>query len=1206
MDFGRVRLFGKFGKKQRTMALKADLKPLQRMLLAVGFVALLFGNAFATQRDPLGILSVYQTDSSFDNDTSVHRCWTNCGAPLNRVVCNFGGGGGFVWDSVNFGTGVDYVKYRYCFDNGAAGTSVPLCTLLYKLDSPTGSIYAKLPLLSSGGGCTERTDSANVLTRPTGFHRVFIMPTNNGGTALSVSHGRYPPTAPSVVISPQDTTIDAGGGLTLRTTAMGAGTLTYQWTKIGGGTLPNPNGNTLALTNVTAQAQYICTVTNTYGSSADTAMVRVRTAVPVLTVSPATANVLVGANVTLQASATGTPTITYKWARVAKPDSIIATTASLTLTNAQLADSAARFRCIATNAIGSDTAEAQVLVFTAVKAKISVTEPSTPVNVAIALRDSSTGSISQWKWSFGDGTRDSTYTTKIAAVNHTFAAAGTYTVKLVVTGKNNLSKDSTTLSIITYVVGDNPLRITLARPVSSTKVEVSIKYVKSVSTDALNPPYASKIDLWYGIQGLRTGPAPALDTALASKDQELDIATVLGKMGTDSIYHDTVTVPAAATLSDTVYGFWVSPIWNSGKPSGFNIANAGQAVMKPVNALSLSAMFLGNTGTVANPVLNPAALDSATATLGNLGIIDTNAIAKVVIGYGMDDYTFNDIDSLSASSLRGSQYIWGMRNPQFKEDTQRVYVSLFLIGKNGLISDVKKTTLLVGWLYPANTSTLTLTDATTYTIRVNWTAVTAADSVRIIYGKTQIPLGKVSEMQIGDGATFAYHALTPANKTDTTLMAMSLEIKTTYWFAIQIMKNLHWSDVTPGGRGSLATRDFAPEDSVPNTARIDSAWFESAGNTIRIRWHVGSWNVPRVLGINASTDATAVTNQPSTSLTNSMQVQLDTQTNQGESVLNIGSSLQFGATYHVALWLRGSDGPWATPTDSSKRDVIIPSTFSWQRISYFSKDTVTALNGNFLMRKDSLYNVPVTNDTVTSYQPASVPAGMTVVSIGASLKKNNLQSLYIGLRYDPAKIPAGFGAKDIGIYRDSSGIIIPQYGFSVDSANVVVWAQIPQYGILQSNQSLPFIAMVDQTHPAVAITSDTTSAILRTGDLLDTIVISDNVSNVKWWINYAKDGERYQTSSVEYASASQTGGDTVVVRVPAKVITEDNGVRAFLMISDGVHMETINISRQALRAQSDGAYIEPYQWTPVWTTANLDNKNVKTALRQLVPDGHAR
>jgi PKD repeat protein len=74
----------------------------------------------------------------------------------------------------------------------------------------------------------------------------------------------------------------------------------------------------------------------------------------------------------------------------------------------------------------------------------------TPTNIfvtqAVAFKDASTGSITNWVWSFGDG-HSVTNTTSVNVTN-TYAAAGSYTVSLIVNGPGG----SSTNTLANYVV----------------------------------------------------------------------------------------------------------------------------------------------------------------------------------------------------------------------------------------------------------------------------------------------------------------------------------------------------------------------------------------------------------------------------------------------------------------------------------------------------------------------------------------------------------------------------------------------------------------------------------------------------------------------------------------------------------------------------------------------------------------------------------
>jgi PKD repeat protein len=73
-----------------------------------------------------------------------------------------------------------------------------------------------------------------------------------------------------------------------------------------------------------------------------------------------------------------------------------------------------------------------------------------PTNIfatqSVAFTDASTGSITNWIWSFGDG--NSVTNVSNASVNHTYASVGTYTVSLIVTGPAGSSTTTRTSYIL--------------------------------------------------------------------------------------------------------------------------------------------------------------------------------------------------------------------------------------------------------------------------------------------------------------------------------------------------------------------------------------------------------------------------------------------------------------------------------------------------------------------------------------------------------------------------------------------------------------------------------------------------------------------------------------------------------------------------------------------------------------------------------------
>jgi hypothetical protein len=126
------------------------------------------------------------------------------------------------------------------------------------------------------------------------------------------------------------------------------------------------NGNTV----IEADFTYITVVANPVASVAQwTFDTPVGPSAPLVTTDPASQSAVVGGNVTFTAAASGTPTPTVKWqsAPVATStwtDVAGATSASLTVSNVQLAATGTQYRAVFTNAGGSVNSAVAVLTVT--------------------------------------------------------------------------------------------------------------------------------------------------------------------------------------------------------------------------------------------------------------------------------------------------------------------------------------------------------------------------------------------------------------------------------------------------------------------------------------------------------------------------------------------------------------------------------------------------------------------------------------------------------------------------------------------------------------------------------------------------------------------------------------------------------------------------------------------------------------------------
>ncbi len=186
--------------------------------------------------------------------------------------------------------------------------------------------------------------------------------------------------APSITTPPPARIAAAGSTVTFTVTAAGSPTLAYQWRKgttnlVNGGNVSGATTATLLLSNVQAgdaATDYNVVVTNSVSSATSAnAALTVNAAAPFVVTPPAAQSVTTGSPFTLTVVATGTAPLAYQWrkdtgALVDGGNIAGATTASLTVSNAQAAD-AGSYDVVVTNGVNpaATSAAAAVTVSTA-------------------------------------------------------------------------------------------------------------------------------------------------------------------------------------------------------------------------------------------------------------------------------------------------------------------------------------------------------------------------------------------------------------------------------------------------------------------------------------------------------------------------------------------------------------------------------------------------------------------------------------------------------------------------------------------------------------------------------------------------------------------------------------------------------------------------------------------------------------------------
>lgn len=104
--------------------------------------------------------------------------------------------------------------------------------------------------------------------------------------------------------------------------------------------------------------------------------------------------------------------------------------------------------------------------------------------LTVVFTDNSSGTITNWFWEFGDGTSSNTTTT---VLGHTYAAAGTNTVVLIVGGPLG----SSSLSLSPYIVVTNPAPLTLSIQLSGSQVRLVWSRGTLQAAPQVNGPYSA-------------------------------------------------------------------------------------------------------------------------------------------------------------------------------------------------------------------------------------------------------------------------------------------------------------------------------------------------------------------------------------------------------------------------------------------------------------------------------------------------------------------------------------------------------------------------------------------------------------------------------------------------------------------------------------------------------------------------------------------
>ena len=743
-----------------------------------------------------------------------------------------------------------------------------------------------------------------------------------------------------------------------------------------------------------------------------------------------------------------------------------------------------------------------------------------------------------------------------SAIAHTITA----------TNATDSAKDTITITVTPANQISNPLTIN-GTYLSPTRIVVRISGYSTLPTSLILPNtfFAESIGVWsqvatYPVPGRVPAPKRNLLTSMKLRGAEPFI--------------DTIDV-TALSAPDSIYALVASVYWKP--PAGPDTiapaqpANGTRVLMRdttpPVNSLTIAGSYFNN-----------ALSDSGTLTIGNVGSIDTNRAAMIEIWRGtvptpdFTNATATIMRPAAAEYRAGVTFLQIIRGLPVVEDS--IYCAVRLKGKNGLYSTVVSSSFIAGKPLPGNPLVLVATAVGSNRIALSWNTVTA-DSFRIWFSTTAIPL----EYQIS-GTAFSAKG---ASRTRTKDTLYPLVPNTRYYIGMQLLSGGQWSSVTVASSATATTDTISGVTVVANTIRITRLWFDAVGNQVKVKWTVDNTATSLIVGI-----ASAVGIWPVAEPLSGIAVVAGS-----DSAVVPLSSIPFGKTVYVSLWLQKEGNPWSAPVTASKDSVMIAG-FAWQGITYFSNtvDTVLVDNGAFMLRKDGSY----TDDFlfVDTILAAAVPVLNGFVAVSGAYEFQDgataAQPFYVGIKYDADLAAQYGGASQVRLYRDSSDIMVLCDSVIVDSIHGFVSTKVTRL-------QMPFVALIDTQWPTASLFGvDTAASVVPGLQIVDSVRLADNTGNLQWHVEYGKGGEVLKSGTLfRLRGTSQP----LAITVPKQFVNDDQGVRIYLIISDGVHTDTLDLSRRVNKSEALSQTIAPDRWQPVFASSIIDAPSVDVALNRL-------
>jgi hypothetical protein len=992
----------------------------------------------------------------------------------------------------------------------------------------------------------------------------------------------------TITAQPTPVSIAENSSATFSVVAIGDN-LTYQWYKISGGAtgvvIAGAINPTLVLSGVPKSSDgsaYYCIVSNPVTKppkQSTSALLTVSSAPAMPTITSPESDIVVaaGSPVSFTAIVSGSPLPQTVWYHInpstGASDSV---GAGLTFQIPILAKTDnGQYYPRAINSVGSvNGATFRITVFDPVVIQTQPTNRSVAENLSATFSISATGDNLAFQWyKIAAGQTPIATGTPVANANDsllvitkvTRADSGTWFYCLVSNPVTTTPKrsESGRLDLAKFY---NPFHIKVARidPHDTTQIALTVWsdvkltaafYEKSIL------PYADTIRAVYATRSYPPTIADAdtrifnvsvADIAATGKDTLTKILPVL-------------SLPA---VNDSSYYFAYSLLWH--------IPGSGDTLLMPLS--NGARLFMKDTAAPVNTIGAVGAYysksDSVLITLSNAANLDSLA-GSVRMQLSLErDYSIVFLDTVIPAAVvkaAGASYRFVVRRAFFYGVQDTTYMRWTVIGKNSVGSRPADNSFIAGWSAPIFSGSLAATPLRADWIRLQWAGAQNADSLKLWWSTDTIP-----SIASPDPSLYWAKVYGPAQTFDT---LTGLSGTTRYFFAIQIFEDGLASIINDGAKASARTLAGDTAIRVENRIVVDTTWFDTDKNALHAVWTVDTTVTPE----NGSLEFGAVWSLNSTQR-DVPKTWLPVDGYNNVTDISLGSEIMFDTTYYLVFWLRGVSGitgPGAPMMPSETGiDTVRVGAFSWQVVRYSPTDSIVYANNRKIQFKGLSTSF---SDTVKAYTPKMpVLDGMTALSQGFVLTNGRQENITISVTY--GNLPAGIMAQKIRLYR-----IVGDTDLVVERKSVAGSGVVSEKTYLLKD---PFILLADQTVPVVTLDNaetDTSQVLVPDMPVIYKGKVTDNISNCIWKIQYARGNEDFVKENAFIDTLTAKTGLFAEVIYQTSFVSEVYGLRVWLIVDDGVNIDTLDFSRQVQTANAGEYSLLAKKWWPVSVAADLED-----------------